>query len=580
MAGMEQVSAWCEAARFAPRTSARQAKVCVWCSPARRAALCAPAGAPRGRAVVHGHGLRWRLVREQYGLRCVDEKHAGREAEAQEVNGAGAEGGPENDAPGLSFDEMGRDSRPLSEKTRRLLQSRGFERPTLVQARAFDPITEGRNVVLRAVTGTGKTLAYALPIVERLVQEKQQGILTGKGPFAVILVPTRELALQVLEDLEYFALPHGLSTCCMIGSVPKTQQLRQLRAGVDIAIGTPGRVQDHLSTERLNLIDARFAVLDEADEMFDLGFGPEVDSILLNTTARVRQTILVSATIPKWVETVAARFQKAPVLVNCVTENENRTPERVTHYAVQVPEDLDSRTAMASEFLESFLPLNYGEQSAGSSGDQEDEVRSKRAIVFVDSQSEANALGKPGMLARPAIPLHGGLSQLTREQRLARFKRFRRQPATLVATNVASRGLDIANIELVIQCRLPRDKENYIHRVGRTARAGRAGTSIVFFSESEMPALNELCAQTRVRMNVLKPTRDMIERAKRKLGWRLQQVEQNMELLPWLDDEERAALEADEFKRTLSQPTVRQTMGISGRYDPRYNKYVKGVRRR
>jgi len=437
-------------------------------------------------------------------------------------------------------------SLPLSPLTQSILASRNLTTPMQIQSLSIPTILAGHNTIIRAQTGTGKTLAYALPIIDKLAELKASQNSTMKGPYALILVPTRELANQVKDDMDTYAIPHGLTTLCMYGGqTSRTQQLRQLRQGTDILISTPGRIKDHLDTQSIDLINTRYAVLDEADEMFDLGFGPDVDAILLNTTAKVRQTILVSATMPKWVQVVASRFQKMPVLVDCVSKDEVQVPIQVKHYAVCVPKDFEVRNAIASTLIDRFLGRGESNsKSKSNNNNKEDENQGewesvKRCILFTESQESANYLGKPGVLSRPAIVLHGGLSQETRDSRLARFKLNTVDSSILVATNIASRGLDIAGVDLVVQYSVPDDVENYVHRSGRTGRAGRNGVAIVLYSPEEHDQLLQVEQRCKLKFTKLKPTIPMIQNAINVMNWRMQWIEDQVDLLPWMDDEER-----------------------------------------
>ena len=315
-------------------------------------------------------------------------------------------------------------------------------------------------MVGRARTGQGKTLAFVLPIIERLARDNPAPggrRPHGRCPSVVVLAPTRELAKQVAVDFEQFAPAASLSTICLYGGTAYAPQEGALRRGVDVVIGTPGRVKDHLERGTLKLKDLKFRVLDECDEMLNMGFVDDVEKIL-NAGVDVAsvQTLLFSATLPRWVQDITRRFLKPGfTTVDLVGDDKMKASTSVRH--MLLPCHWSQRAALVTELVKCY----------GVCG---------RTIVFTETKNDANELA--GTLAEivGARPLHGDIAQGQREATLAGFRSGKF--SVLVATDVAARGLDIKEVELIIQIEPPKDPETYIHRSGRTGRAGSTGISI------------------------------------------------------------------------------------------------------
>ncbi len=340
----------------------------------------------------------------------------------------------------------------LSPTTTRRLAERGIEEPTPIQEMSLPAALAGRDVLGLARTGTGKTLAFALPIAERLEPRRER----GRAPRALVLAPTRELALQVSRELAWVA--PELKTVAVYGGTGYQAQARELREGADVVVATPGRSRDYLERGVLDLAAVEIAVLDEADEMLSMGFEEEVEALLAATPAG-RQTLLFSATLPGWARRLAGRHLKDPLLAD-VTKNE----------AVGYREEVyRAPRAGREEALASLLFAKAPE----------------RAIVFVRTKAEAGELaerlGRRGLAARA---VHGDLGQRDRERTLAAFRRG--QARVLVATDVAARGLDVPEVDLVVHYQLPDRVEAYQHRSGRTARAGRGGTVAILAGGGEL----------------------------------------------------------------------------------------------
>lgn len=327
--------------------------------------------------------------------------------------------------------------------------------PTPVQAEAIPALLAGRDLVGQSATGSGKTLAYGIPLVERVARDKRVAQ-------ALVLVPTRELAVQVNAVLSQLASSRRrVSTVLLVGGRPYAGQMAALRAGSQIIVGTPGRVKDHLQRGSLALDQLRMCVLDEADQMLDIGFAPDIEEILA-TTPGTRQMALFSATIPDWVAKLEEQFLKEPLHVTItLAEGEQSTIEQI---AYQVPQ---------GQKIEALCALLRSTQGGSS-------------LVFGRTKYGVERLGKQlGELGFTVGTLHGNKSQRAREDVLTAFRRGHVQ--TLLATNVAARGLDIHGIHQVINYELPESSELFTHRVGRTGRMGRQGKAITLLVPSELP---------------------------------------------------------------------------------------------
>ncbi len=326
--------------------------------------------------------------------------------------------------------------------------------PTPIQAEAIPALLAGKDLVGQSATGSGKTLAYGIPLIERLARDK-------RVVQALVLVPTRELAIQVNVVLGKLATGRRLSTALLVGGRPYSNQLSALRYGSQIVVGTPGRVKDHLERGSLVLSQLRMCVLDEADQMLDSGFAPVIEEIL-TTTPDTRQTALFSATMPDWVATLQEKFLKNPVKIDITPANDIQSA--VEQIAYQVPQE----QKMAA--LCTLLHSTEGESS----------------LIFGRTRFGVEKLGKQlSKLGFTVGTLHSNKSQHAREEVLTAFRRG--QVQTLLATNVAARGLDITGIDQVINYELPESSELFTHRVGRTGRMGRQGKAITLLVPSDVP---------------------------------------------------------------------------------------------
>ncbi len=330
----------------------------------------------------------------------------------------------------------------LQPATRAALANMNIKEPTPIQAQAIPALLAGKDVVGQSATGSGKTLAYGIPLVERLARDK-------RAVQALVLVPTRELAMQVNTVLSKLASGKRLSTALLVGGRPYGSQISALRYGAQIVVGTPGRVKDHLQSGCLVLNQLRICILDEADQMLDSGFAPVIEEILA-TTPETRQMALFSATMPEWVEKLQEKFLKEPVKVAITRAiGEQSSIEQI---AYQVPHD----QKMAA--LCTLLHSTKGEST----------------LIFGRTKFGVEKLGKQlNKLGFTVGTLHGNKSQRAREDVLTAFRKG--QVQTLLATNVAARGLDIQGIYQVINYELPESSDLFTHRIGRTGQNGATG---------------------------------------------------------------------------------------------------------
>ncbi|CAI9762374.1 unnamed protein product [Fraxinus pennsylvanica] len=348
----------------------------------------------------------------------------------------------------------------ISKPLREALKAKGIESLFPIQAMTFDTVLDGVDLVGRARTGQGKTLAFVLPILESLTNgptkaSRKTGY--GRTPSVLVLLPTRELATQVFSDFEFYGGALGLTSCCLYGGSPYQPQHVQLKRGVDVVIGTPGRIKDHIERGNIDFSSLKFRVLDEADEMLRMGFVEDVELILgkVEDASKV-QTLLFSATLPEWVKNIASRFLKRDKKTADLVGNEKMKASTSVRHIV-----LPCSTAARSQLIPDIIRC----YSSGG-----------RSIIFTETKDSASTLA--GVLPG-ARALHGDIQQATREVTLAGFRSGKF--LTLVATNVAARGLDIDDVQLIIQCEPPRDVEAYIHRSGRTGRAGKTGVAVMLY---------------------------------------------------------------------------------------------------
>lgn len=347
----------------------------------------------------------------------------------------------------------------LSQKSIEAVADKGFEHPTEIQKRCIPILLKGdKDLIGQAQTGTGKTATFALPILEKLDKQYEAGERTHKAG-ALVLVPTRELCIQVCDEIKSLGANRNVRTLAIYGGASYNIQFKGLKEGADVIVGTPGRIQDHLERGTLSLDSIRFCVLDEADEMLNMGFIDDIENIL-SQMPEDRQMLCFSATMPEPIRRLAETFMKDYELVKVQTEDMTSTLTRQIYYEVLEEDKFEAlcRTVdMAPDF--------YG-------------------IVFCKTKLQCDEVGSRLISAGyNAEVLHGDLSQVQRELIIHKMREHR--ISILVATDVAARGLDIPDMTHVVNYSLPDEPESYIHRVGRTGRAGKEGLAVTFVTPRE-----------------------------------------------------------------------------------------------
>ncbi len=376
----------------------------------------------------------------------------------------------ETDESVSGFSALGLDPRIVN-----ALAALGYEEPTPVQREAIPPLLEGRDVLGQAATGTGKTAAFALPLIHLLTPDADPRERTA----ALILVPTRELAMQVAEAVHKYGKSMGIVALPIYGGAPMETQLRALKRGVDVVVATPGRALDHIRRKTLRLDHVKMVVLDEADEMLDMGFAEDLEAILESTPAE-RQTALFSATLPPRIAEIANRHLREPVRVRI---------------------DREVVAAGSAPRVRQVAYIVGRAHKIATLGRVLDVENPTSAIVFCRTRTEVDELTESlnGRGYR-AEALHGGLSQ---EQRDRVMKKFRANTAELlIATDVAARGIDVQHVSHVVNYDVPSAAEAYIHRIGRTGRAGREGVAITLAEPREHRLLRNIEYLTKQKIEI------------------------------------------------------------------------------
>ncbi len=365
----------------------------------------------------------------------------------------------------MRFDELN-----LAPQILQALTACGYNQPTPIQAQTIPALLEGRDVIASAQTGTGKTAAFVLPALHRIAAQPNAPVgqhRMSSVPRVLVLAPTRELAQQVAEQAVRYGQGLRVRTVCLYGGAPYPVQNRALQRGVDLLVATPGRLMDHVERGRVDLSQLQVLVLDEADRMLDMGFIDDVERVCALTPA-TRQTVLFSATFDGAMSRLAAKLTRDPVRV--AIEGEKSAPlaiEQRVHFA----DDRSHKYRLLDHLL--------AETGMGQS------------IVFIATKRDAEALAvKLQGEGHAAAALHGDMNQFERNRTLANMRRG--GVRTLVATDVAARGIDVPGISHVINFDLPRQAEDYVHRIGRTGRAGASGIAVSFANHAERGTLRNI----------------------------------------------------------------------------------------
>ena len=356
----------------------------------------------------------------------------------------------------------------LSKEMYHAIADMGFEEPTTIQNRSIPHLLDGKDVIGQAQTGTGKTAAFGIATLERVDPK-------NKGLQAVILCPTRELAIQVSEELKNLSkYKKGIRILPVYGGQPIGRQIKALKAGVQIVIGTPGRIMDHLDRRTLKVGSVKIIILDEADEMLDMGFRDDIETIV-KKIPKQRQTILFSATMPKPILKLTKRYQNNPQLIKLV--HKEMTVPDVEQFFVEVKQQ--ARTEVMSRLIDLYnLQLS---------------------LVFCNTKKRVNEL-VDHLKARGYLAdgLHGDLQQNQRDRVMASFRK--EEIDILVATDVAARGIDVGATDAVFNYDIPTDDEYYVHRIGRTARAGKSGRAFTFVTGKEMYRIRQIQRFTKTKI--------------------------------------------------------------------------------
>ncbi|MGM0641245.1 MAG: DEAD/DEAH box helicase [Thermotogota bacterium] len=423
----------------------------------------------------------------------------------------------------IKFEELG-----LSKETLSALKKKGFEEPTPIQEKTIPILmNKDKDVIGQAQTGTGKTAAFGIPIIEDLEHSKNRDVQ------ALILAPTRELAVQVAEEINSLKGRRKLFVLPVYGGASIDHQIRGLKRGADIVVGTPGRVIDHINRGTLKLNNLKYMILDEADEMLNMGFIEDVERILAETNQN-KKMLLFSATMPRKILNLAKRFMKNYEVVS--VKEERMTTDLTDQIYFEVRN---------SDKFESLCRII----------DVEDEFY---GLVFcrtkVNVENVANKLIDRGYSAEA---LHGDISQYQRERILRKFKT--QNINILVATDVAARGIDINNLTHVINYSLPQNPESYVHRIGRTGRAGQEGTAITFVTPEEYRKLAFIkrYAQTNIRKEKIPEIKDIIQIKKQRIQDELK------EIVAKNDYEEYMELAKEMIKETSPEEAVASLIKLS-----------------
>lgn len=352
------------------------------------------------------------------------------------------------------------------------LEKMGFEEATPIQAETIPLAMNGEDVIGQAQTGTGKTAAFGIPMIERFNRDE-------KGVKGLVVAPTRELAIQVAAEIDRLGRNKGIKTLAVYGGQQMSRQIRALKDGPHIVVATPGRLLDHMRRRTIKMSEVQVAVLDEADEMLNMGFIEDIKDILKGIP-KERQTLLFSATMPKQIRDIATTMMNNPKVVK--TKAKEMTVENIKQSFIEIPERFKFDT------LTNHFDINTP----------------TLAIVFTRTKKRVDEIAD-GLQVRGfrAEGIHGDLTQGKRESVLKQFKSGRVE--VLVATDVAARGLDITGVTHVYNFDIPQDPESYVHRIGRTGRAGRTGEAISFVTPREMPHLRLIEKTTKSKIERIVP---------------------------------------------------------------------------
>ena len=365
--------------------------------------------------------------------------------------------------------EIGFADMDLTDEMMKSLERAGYELPSPVQAGVSPSALDGLDVMGQAQTGTGKTAAFAIPILEQLAPREEISSVQ-----ALVLVPTRELAVQVRNEFEKLAYFMDIKTAAIYGGHSIKKQIEELKRGVQVVVGTPGRVLDHIRRKTLDLRETWCVTLDEADRMLDIGFRPDIERILSSISRKDRQTLLLSATVPPAIERLAKRYMHDPTVLDF--SKDAVSGDSIEQYYFSVDK------AKKFELLQRLINRDEPEQ----------------AIIFCRTRRGTDKLAKKLKESFPNVGcIHGDMNQPVRDRVMKKFRDERLK--VLVATDVVGRGIDVSTISHIINFDTPEDCDDYVHRIGRTGRMGKEGVAYTFVSEDD----GELLTRIEVRINQL-----------------------------------------------------------------------------
>ena len=424
------------------------------------------------------------------------------------------------------FEELQLDDRII-----RAITEMGFEEASPIQAQAIPVVLEGRDMIGQAQTGTGKTAAFGLPLLQK-VDPKVKKLQ------AVVLLPTRELAIQVAEELRRFAkFMHGIKVLPVYGGQDIVRQIRALKDGTQIVVGTPGRVMDHMRRKTVKMDHVHTVVLDEADEMLNMGFLEDMETIL-SQLPEERQTLMFSATMPQAIADIAKKFQKDPVTVRVIKKE--LTVPKVTQYYYEVKPK--NKVEVMCRLLDMYSP--------------------KLSIVFCNTKRQVDelvqALQGRGYFAEG---LHGDLKQVQRDRVMESFRNGRTD--ILIATDVAARGIDVGNVEAVFNYDIPQDDEHYVHRIGRTGRAGREGKAFSLVVGKEVYKLRDIqrYCKTKIIPQAIPSLNDITEIKADKILDQVQDILNDTDLTKIVNIIEKKLMEDDYTSLDLAAALLKMSMG-------------------
>ena len=424
------------------------------------------------------------------------------------------------------FEELQLDDRII-----RAITEMGFEEASPIQAQAIPVVLKGRDMIGQAQTGTGKTAAFGLPLLQK-VDPKVKKLQ------AVVLLPTRELAIQVAEELRRFAkFMHGIKVLPVYGGQDIVRQIRALKDGTQIVVGTPGRVMDHMRRKTVKMDHVHTVVLDEADEMLNMGFLEDMETIL-SQLPEERQTLMFSATMPQAIADIAKKFQKDPVTVRVIKKE--LTVPKVTQYYYEVKPK--NKVEVMCRLLDMYSP--------------------KLSIVFCNTKRQVDelvqALQGRGYFAEG---LHGDLKQVQRDRVMESFRNGRTD--ILIATDVAARGIDVGNVEAVFNYDIPQDDEYYVHRIGRTGRAGREGKAFSLVVGKEVYKLRDIqrYCKTKIIPQAIPSLNDITEIKADKILDQVQDILNDADLTKIVNIIEKKLMEDDYTSLDLAAALLKMSMG-------------------